>query len=193
MKIKELFLILLITTISGTVSAQKYASKSNSEVKTSWEGAAFSSNLTIKENIAEVPSFSILNEILNDTAITTALGNKEMVTVFLPLDEAFLKLSKKERKALLADKKTLEATMKLFAVPGRLDSHSIKKAIEKNNGLAHFSTLSGELLGAKIVKGDIVLFDSENNMATLKATDFYHKNGFFHIVDGLVYTASTSK
>jgi hypothetical protein len=38
-----------------------------------------------------------------------------------------------------------------------------------------------------MLNGQVVLFDSEKNIATITASNFYHKNGFFHIIDELVY------
>jgi len=72
-------------------------------------------------------------------------------------------------------------------VPGRIDGNSIKKAIKKNNGIAYFATLEGQKLGLKEENGQIVLFDSENNIGVISAYDFYHENGFFHIISGIVY------
>jgi len=52
-------------------------------------------------------------------------------------------------------------------VPGRIDSNSIKKAIKKNKGIAYFATLEGQKLGLKEENGQIVLFDSENNIGVI--------------------------
>jgi hypothetical protein len=66
-------------------------------------------------------------------------------------------------------------------------------AIEKNGGKAYFTTLSGETIGVKMLDGRVVLFDSEKNIATITASNFYHKNGFFHIINGLLYPSAEAK
>lgn len=63
----------------------------------------------------------------------------------------------------------------------------LKGAIKKNKGIAYFATLEGQKLGLKEENGQIVLFDSENNIGVISAYDFYHENGFFHIISGIVY------
>jgi uncharacterized surface protein with fasciclin (FAS1) repeats len=78
----------------------------------------------------------------------------------------------------------------MHIVPGRIDAHSLMKAIEKGGGTARFSTVSDELLMIRNGKNGMELYDTEGNTATIVATDFYHKNGFFHIVEGLVLPSS---
>jgi hypothetical protein len=75
-------------------------------------------------------------------------------------------------------------------VPGRLDRHSIIKAIQKSNGIAYYATLEGENLGFKEESGQLYLVDKRGNKSLISATDFYHKKGLFHIVQGLVLPAS---
>jgi uncharacterized surface protein with fasciclin (FAS1) repeats len=78
------------------------------------------------------------------------------------------------------------AIIKYHVIPGRVDSHSIKKAVERTGGIAYFSTLQGVKLGAKEENGELYLVDSLGNTSMISATDFYHKNGIFHIVEGFV-------
>jgi uncharacterized surface protein with fasciclin (FAS1) repeats len=80
--------------------------------------------------------------------------------------------------------------VKHLVVPGRLDSYSLKAAVEKQGGLAHLTTLQGDKLDIKEKDHQLILMDSEGNTAAVVAADFYHKNGFFHIVDGLVFPPS---
>lgn len=187
MRLKNILVVALMSVVFSTVTAQKYTSKSDTEVNTKWNETTFSSKKTISENIEGVPSFSILNTILKDRTITNALASEEMVTIFIPTDQAFEALSKKESKDLLNNPKRLLRLIQFLAVPGRLDYNSLTTSIAKNNGTAYFSTLTGERLGAKMKDGAVALFDGERHVATVTASDFYHKNGFFHIVDGLIY------
>jgi uncharacterized surface protein with fasciclin (FAS1) repeats len=186
MRFKNLFFIAFCFIITS-VSAQKYASKSTSEAKTTWEGISFSSEKTIQENSSEAPKLSIIAKVTSENELVAAIAKEEMVTVFIPMDSAFENLSKKERKSLLANTSRLASMVKFMSIPGRVDLNSLTTAIEKNGGTAYFTTLSGQSIGAKMLNGEVVLFDSENNLATITASNFYHKNGFFHIINGLVY------
>jgi uncharacterized surface protein with fasciclin (FAS1) repeats len=190
MRFKKPLFVLVFCVVFATVNAQKYKVNSNTEVKTSWNGNTFSSTASFAENISKVTDFSFLNSVFKDKELENKLAYIEMVTIFAPLDVAFTSLSQEKRDALILNTSKMGETMKFLSVPGRLDFNSIKNAIEVNSGTAYFFTVSGTKLGAKMVDGKVVLFDSENNTATITATDFYHKNGLFHMVNGLVYSFS---
>jgi uncharacterized surface protein with fasciclin (FAS1) repeats len=189
MRFKNLLFIAFCFIITS-VSAQKYSSRSTSVAKTTWEGVSFSSEKTIQENINEAPKLSIIANVASEGELATALAKEEMVTVFLPMDIAFTDLSKKERESLLSNKSRLSNMVKFLTIPGRVDLNSLTTAIDKNGGTAYFTTLSGETIGTKMLNGQVVLFDSENNIAAIAASNFYHKNGFFHITNGLVYPSA---
>ena len=193
MRFKKPLFVLIFCVAFTSANAQKYSTKSKTEVKTTWNGNTFSSSDSFSENISKVNDFSFLNSVFKDEAIKNKLAYIEMVTIFAPLDVAFMSLSKEKRDALIADKSKMAETMKFLSVPGRLDFNSIKKAIELNNGTAYFFTVSGTKLGARMVDGKVVLFDSENNTAIVTATDFYHENGLFHMVNAMVYPFSEGK
>jgi uncharacterized surface protein with fasciclin (FAS1) repeats len=192
MHFKNLFFIILCL-ICTSISAQKYSSGSISEAKSTWEGISFSSEKTIQENTNEAPKLSIIANVFSDDELVSALAKEEMVTIFVPMDIAFENLSKKERKSLLANSSKLSGMVKFLSIPGRVDLNSLTPAIEKNGGTAYFSTLSGETIGVKMLDGQVVLFDSEKNIATITASTFYHKNGFFHIINGIVYPSAIGK
>jgi uncharacterized surface protein with fasciclin (FAS1) repeats len=179
--------------IVTSVSAQKYSSGLTSEVQSTWEGISFSSKKTIQENINEAPTLSVIAKVASENELVAALAKEEMVTLFVPMDVAFTNLSKKERESLLSNRSRLSSMVKFLSIPGRVDLNSLTTAIEKNGGTAYFTTLSGETIGTKILNNNVVLFDSENNMATITASNFYHKNGFFHIINELVYPSGDEK
>ena len=190
MRFKNPLFVLILCIVFTTANAQKYNAKSKTEVKTSWNGNTFSSSASFAENISKVNDFSFLNSVFKDEELKNKLAYTEMVTIFAPLDVAFTSLSQENRDALISNRSKIGETIKFLSVPGRLDFNSIKKAIEVNNGTAYFFTISGTKLGAKMVDGKVVLFDSENNTAIVTATDFYNQNGLFHMVNGLVYPFS---
>lgn len=190
MRIKTLFLFLFVVCCSVVVSAQKYISKEGPEVSKSWEGHMFTSQKSFYENIEEAPEFSIMAKILKNESLRKALENQEMVTVFAVVDMAFLKLPKKSRDSILSNTLLVHAMVKFLAVPGRLDSHSLRMAIEKNGGKAYLTTLEGHSIAITEEAEHLVLTDGQNNKARIIAPDFYHKNGFFHIIDAVLLPSS---
>lgn len=190
MRIKNTFLLLFIVSLGTTVSAQKYISTNTTEVSKTLGESTFTSKKTFYENIEEAPDFTILAKILKNEPSRKKLESQEMVTFFAIADEAFLNLSKKSRDSILGNSKIINSVVKYMAVPGRVDSNTLKNEIAKKGGTIYLKTLEGENLGVREINGALQLVDSENRTATIIAQDFYHKNGFFHIVDGLIFPPS---
>lgn len=190
MQLKNTFLIILLICFGTTVSAQKYISTKNAEVSKVLGESNFTSSKTFYENIEEAPDFTILAKVLKSDPLRKKLEGQEMVTIFALADEAFLNLSKKTRDSILGNTKLVGSIIKYLAVPGRLDSNSLKNAVEKNGGTAYLTTVEGQRLGIKQEAGQLILFDNHTNIARIIAPDFYHKNGFFHIVNGMIYPPS---
>lgn len=187
MNFKNTFLFVFIVFLGNQVSAQKYLSSDNTEVIKEWEGVNFTSTKSFTENIEEAPQFTILMKLLKNEKLRQALEKEEMVTIFAMTDTAFLGLPKKSRDSILGNTRLTNAMIRYLAVPGRIDSNSLKTAISKNGGTAFLATLDGQQLGIKEINGELQLVDSENRTARIIASDFYHKNGFFHIVEGLIF------
>jgi uncharacterized surface protein with fasciclin (FAS1) repeats len=186
MRLKSLFFIVFCFTITA-VMGQKYGSVSTVEVESVWDGVTFSSKKTIQENIAEAPKLSIIANVVSEKDFFSEHEKHEMLTVFIPMDSAFQSLSKKKRNALLANTAKLSAMLQFLSIPGRVDLNSLKTTIDANNGMAYYATLSGDTIGAKMIGESVVLFDSEKDIAKITAANFSHKNGFFHITDGLIH------
>lgn len=190
MNLKNAFLLIFICFLSIQVSSQKYLSADKVEVIKEWKGNKFTSTKTILENIEQAPQFTILTSILKGDVLREALAKEEMVTIFAMTDVAFLELPKKSRDSILGNTNLTKSMVKYLSVPGRVDSYSLKTALKKNNGTVFLATLEGEKLQVKEIEGQLQLIDSEKRNAKIIASDFYHKNGFFHIVEGLVFPAS---
>ncbi len=189
MRFNNIFIFLFIIGFSTPAFAQKYISSENVEITKEWNGNNFTSTQTFSENIAEAPQFAILSKILKDSKLQSSLEAKEMITIFAITDDAFLQLPKKSRDSIIGNTALMTAMVKYLTIPGRVDSNSLKDEIKKNNGKTYVRTLNGEALGIQENNGKLQLVDSENRTATIVASDFYHKNGFFHIVSGLVFPA----
>lgn len=176
------------------VSAQKYTNVEATNALKNYKGNSFTSSKTFSENISNGNSFTILSEILKNEQLRNFIESEEMVTIFTPLDASFSNLTDKEKEAFLIDAELQSNLLKMHSVPGRMDSASLKKAIAKNGGRAQLKTLAGTKLTAIVNKrGEIFINDQNGNKAQIVETDFYHKNGFFHIINGVAAPLKNEK
>ena len=183
-----LFFILLINTIGF---AQKYTKTDTSELSKNWNETTFYASKSFTENITEIPSFSILKKNLELGASTKEIEDQEMVTIFAMTNNAYEKLQGVNDSVFdIVPITNRIAIIKYHVIPGRVDKRSIKKAIQYKGGIAYFMTLQGVKLGIKEENSQLFLVDSFGNTSVISATDFYHKNGFFHIVEGYVLPTS---
>lgn len=192
MNFKHIFCIALIGLSSASI-AQKYKSTSNISITKEWQQITFTSDKTLQENIAQSSSFSIIAAILENQLISDQLSSQEMVTVFVANDSSFLALDQTNRKALLSDNHRVSQLVKFHTIPGRVDKNAIEKAISISGGIAYFMTLEGEKLAVSKNKEALTISDSKGNTAVINETDFYHKNGFFHMVEGIAFDTSISQ
>ena len=183
-----LFFILLINTIGF---AQKYTKTDTSELSKNWNETTFYASKTFTENITEIPSFSTLKKDLELGSSTKEIEDQEMVTIFAMTNNAYEKLQGLNDSIFdIVPITNRIAIIKYHVIPGRVDKRSIKKAIQYKGGIAYFMTLQGVKLGIKEENSQLFLVDSFGNTSVISATDFYHKNGFFHIVEGYVLPTS---
>ncbi|MAP54688.1 fasciclin domain-containing protein [Altibacter sp.] len=189
MILKRTAFLLLTTFLTLNVLSQSALSKENPSVKTTWNEVTFDSQKTLSENLALTEEFSETQRILKDVE-AHMLNEDTMVTVFVAEDAAYKALDKNEYKALFASKNTMKNFFSYYVVPGRLDATTLRLAISKNGGTAYLNTINGEQLGVKERDGKVIVFDKNGNTATITASNFYHANGFFHILNGLVFPAT---
>ncbi len=188
MKTIKIFLIAFVVLSGFSGISQKYINKDNSTITKEWNGNSFLSSKTFYENIAESSDFTSLKKVLNNKELLNTLEKEEMITVFAITNNGFATYQQKQDSIFdVANANKLTAIIKYHVIPGRVDSHSIKKAIQRKNGTVYFATLQGDKLGFKEENGQLYLIDNQGNTSLITATDFFHKNGFFHIVDGIVF------
>lgn len=190
MFLKNISLLLFIIVCGNLVSAQKYLSKEMSEVSKEWNENTFTSTKSFADNVIKAPEFTILSKILKDSSLEEAIEKSEMVTIFAVSDKAFSKLEKKQKDSLLGNKRLMVSMVKYLIVPGRIDKHGLETEAKNHNGRFNLATLNGQKLGVIEKEGKLYLVDSQGRRAAIIETDFYHKNGFFHIIDGLVFPDS---
>jgi len=187
MFLRNISLFIFVLLFGSAVSAQIYLSKEMPKIEKKWNENTFTSEKSFGDNIKEAQEFTFLSKILEDKALMAALDDHEMVTIFAVSDVAFSKLDEKQRDSLLGDKKLMASMVKYLTVPGRIDRHGLEKEAGKRNGTFFLATLNGENLSVLDNDGQLYLVDSQGRRAAIIKTDFYHKNGLFHIIDGLVF------
>lgn len=178
MKLNILLVALFAFTFTAT--AQKYTNTKTQKTTKEWNGLTFSSEKSMFQNLESSSEFSKAAPLFKDGVIE----DDAMLTAFVMIDKSFSNLEEDKQKKLFGD--TWKSFITYHFIPGRVDANSLEKAIAKGNGTAYFTTVLGQRLGAKRVGSDIVLFDGSGNTAKVIATDFRHRNGFFHIIDGLL-------
>tara|TARA_R100000935_G_scaffold21876_4_gene40505 strand:+ start:53803 stop:54357 length:555 start_codon:yes stop_codon:yes gene_type:complete len=182
MKLKTILLVCLFAAF--TASAQKYTNTTTQTTTKEWKGLTFSSEKSIFQNIENTDQFSKAAPLFKKDVI----AEDAMLTAFVMIDNSFSKLDEDEEKSLFAD--SWKSFVTYHLIPGRVDSNALSKAVANGNGTAYFNTILGQRLGVKEVAGKLVLFDGQGNTANIIAEDFYHKNGFYHIIDGLLLPGS---
>lgn len=190
MNLKNISLLLFLALCPVIGSAQKYLSKKSPEITKEWNDHSFTSTKTFVENIAEAPEFSTLSKILKEKSLLESLDKPEMVTIFAFTDQAFSKMNKKQRDSVLGNKRLMSSIVKFMTIPGRIDKNVLQIAVKKHDGRAYLATINGESLGVTQKDGQLYLIDAEGRLAAITATNFYHKKGLFHIVDGFVFPVS---
>ncbi|NNJ81977.1 MAG: hypothetical protein HKP11_07255, partial [Flavobacteriaceae bacterium] len=134
--------------------------------------------------------FSVYAGILEDHSANLFTENF-IGTVFVITDTGFERMTEENDSFDYSEPTYRKFQLQYFTVPGRLDAHSIKKAVLKGGGSARYSTVEGSTLEIKMFGDTLFLYVSEKMKAKITTTDFYHKHGFFHIVDSPVVPPST--
>ncbi len=186
-KSKLLVSVLFIITVSTCFSQSKYKTTDSREIIKKMGEFSINSNLSLSENLFEIPSFSHITSLFKIINFDELIQNEEMVTVFLSDNRAFDQFNDKERKALLSssNKELLTETVSFYVIPGRVDDHSIRKAITDGFGTASFRTLNDKTVRFMLEDNQIIIYADNGVKNKLIDTNFRHNKGFFHITDGL--------
>jgi len=151
-----------------------------------WNGNTFTSTKSFSENMQGAPEFSILASILEDEYLANELRSNGMITVFAMSDSSFDAWEKSKRDSVMSNAPLKRAIVKYHTVQGRIDKALLKATVAKNGGAVQMTTLQKEKITVKDENGTLVLIDSHGNKVSITETNFYHKSGFFHIVEGVL-------
>lgn len=187
--IKYNYILIFMCLFTFSISAQNPVDK-EIIIEQEWGESHFRSDNSLMENIQEMKEIDQILTIFKKGNVDQLSKEEENLSIFIPLDSALDKMKRKDRKALLENtpKSELIAMWKEYIVPGRLDEYTIKRNIENQGDNSIFvRTLGENQLEFLLKNGEVYVRDIYGNEAKWVKGDFYHKNGFFHFIDGLLY------
>ncbi len=123
------------------------------------------------------PKFSTFMSLLQKAKLVDTLKNAGAVTLFVPTNKAFSKLSKDELNFLVSDKgiDQLKETLLYHAVSGKIDSKQVMK-------LKKITTLTEKDINVKVRDGVVIL----NNKTRVISVDAIAGNGIIHVVNSVL-------
>ena len=139
----------------------------------------------ISENLASSSTYSQFFNALKSADVVETFMSRGPITLFVPDDAAFAKLSKGKADSLLnpTNLPLLIAFVTYHAIPGKLSFRGIAKKIDKKTQLATLTTLSGSKLFAKIEGSNLILIDDTGHKSAVTKTDLAQGNGYIHLID----------
>lgn len=190
-RLKHKIVILFFFIASLGLAQNKYKTSANDAVITKKMGNdTIASNQSLQENLSGIADFAQISKLYAMVNPESQYSNHQMVTIFTTKNEGFSHLDKKQLETFF-DKSNIENLSKIalsHVIPGRVDAHAIKRAVEINGGTAVFKTLSGEQLTFKADESEkIYLVSPEGSKSYLIDTDYLHSKGYFHVISQLLY------
>lgn len=178
-----LFAAAVVTTGGLSVSAQMMKSD-NPMVG----GAAMHKTKDIVDNAVNSADHTTLVAAVKAAGLVDTLKSKGPFTVFAPTNAAFAALPAGTVDTLLKpeNKGTLTKVLTYHVLSGSFDSKAVVKAIQKGNGKATFTTVSGDTLTAMLDGSNVVLTDEKGGRATVTIADVKQSNGVIHVIDAVV-------
>ena len=147
----------------------------------------------IGDNLSMVKTFSKFYKLMDAAGLTETFRSRGPITIFVPGDEAFAKLSAGKTDSLLMHNNLpqLIALISYHAVPGKLTLANITKQIDGKTGIATFTTLSGGKLYAKYDGNrNLILVDENGRQGIITRDGIKQYNGLFNIVDTILQPKS---
>lgn len=189
--LKHKIVVLFFFAASFAFAQNKYKTSANDAVITKKMGNdTIASNKSLQENLSGIADFSQISKMYEMVNPESQYGNHQMVTVFVTKNEGFSHLDKKQLEQFF-DKANTEVLKKVtlhHIIPGRVDEHAIKRAIEVQGGTAVFKTLAGEQLTFKADESEkIYLVGPDGAKSYLTDTDYLHSKGYFHVISQILY------
>ncbi len=179
----SLFFCVLITTGKG--QSMPLLNKKVTENATD----TFDPKKNIAANISGWQHSTLFSKALQSCNLAETFSNPGPITVFLPTDSAFKKLSSGRIDTLLMpqSKYDLIAILTYHALPGNVRFKDIAKHIRRGKGKTALHTVAGAWLIAEFdSNGDIVLTDERGRKSTILKSNLKQKNGVVHLISSVL-------
>lgn len=140
----------------------------------------------ITDNLNMAKTFSKFYNLMDAAGLAETFRSRGPITIFVPDDQAFAKLSTGKTDSLLMHNNLpqLLALVTYHAIPGKLTLGKIAKQIDGKTGLATFTTLSGGKLYAKYDGNrNLVLVDETGHQSIITRDGIKQHNGLFNVID----------
>ena len=204
LKIVLMFLLTISLVFTSCKDEQKEAENARLEAeKVEMENAKKAEEeqlaLKAKEEAAakEARDKSIAGMAMKNSDLTTlvsALQSAELAnmlsepggyTVFAPSNQAFNKLSEKERTALMSpeNKEKLKGVLQYHVIPGKITSDQLANAIKSNKNAYKVKTVTGEELTLMMDGDQYVIKDGTGKKAQVILGNQEASNGIVYIID----------
>jgi hypothetical protein len=179
------FLVLVLAVVSQGWS-QKYLDRDQPTVKQEYKGQQLLSTRTLSENLEAIPSLTTYAGYMADYQ-SQSMDDNFTGTFFVITNKGMELKDDTEALQLLASRSGQKDLIEALVVPGRLDANELVKAAKKRGGTLALRNLSGGTITLQLEGDSLFVTDKEERKARIIASDFLHKNGFFHILDAFVY------
>lgn len=149
-------------------------------------GAAMFENKNIVENAMNSADHTTLVAAVKAAGLVETLQGPGPFTVFAPTNAAFEMLPAGTVDTLLKpeNKAMLTKVLTAHVVAGDWTAAKIaEKARMSSDGMANFTTVSGDALSAKMADGMISIYDESGTVANVTIADVDQSNGVIHVVD----------
>lgn len=152
-------------------------------------GAAMSEERNIIENAVNSPVHTTLVAAVQAADLVETLQGAGPFTVFAPVDAAFAELPDGTVDTLLKpeNKAMLQKVLTAHVVAGDWSAADIIAAAKSSSdGFYHFNAVSGDALSAKVVGGNVYIFDESGNAGMVTVADVDQSNGVIHVVNAVL-------
>ena len=149
-------------------------------------GAPMYPSKNIVENAVNSGEHETLVAAVTAADLVETLQSPGPFTVFAPIDPAFAALPEGTVESLLQPeaKETLQSVLTYHVISGRMDSATIRAALQKNGGSMKVETVAGESLTVSMNgPSNIILEDASGNTARILTYDVMQSNGVIHVID----------
>ena len=178
------FLVSMLLALAPFATTTAFAQDENPMVG----GAPMYRTRDIVDNAVNSADHTTLVAALKAAELVQTLKGKGPFTVFAPTNAAFGKLPAGTVDSLLKpeNKAMLTKVLTYHVVAGRYDAKKLMQLIKKGGGSATLTTVSGDMLTARMNgMNGITLTDESGGSANVTTADVYQSNGVIHVIDAV--------